>query len=309
MSTAARIPDHILVFNGWDGYLAQHLYPTAVVSTLKFVDGCISFDPIEIEKCTLLLIHFDISYLGGLLNEFQGLFDAIRSNGGVIWNSGILDIRKSAVQKHAQKIGLPTLRASPEINQDTFLLLKTELNARGCPEERLPCDVLCKLGLPTLSKTACISEYPYLRAGDLSAEIWEDKNLHIERFIHRSDGIFFRVFFSGQHCILCEGQSNAVIKRMESASGRNDSLLTRDQSSDALVCLLLGSLKANVFAAAVTFSNAIELDFGAVDLVVDDDDVVYVVDVNLTPYWGQQKMLPTYLKHFTGSLYQPASLE
>jgi len=307
LTTRPTNPDHILVFNRWDGYLAQYLYPSAAVSFVEMGPELIISDSIEIEERSLVLLHFNVSRWGRLVADIQDLLDTVKENGGTVWNVRIRDIRKSVVQDVARRIGLPTTGVGTGVPPDTPVLLKTELNARGRPETRLSNAALERLGLSRLAEPVCAPEYQKLRAGELTLETWEDPRLHIERYIHRGDGTFYRVFFAGVRCILCEGRSQAVIKRMEIADGRQDFLLHRALAGDALVSNMLGAPRAAVFAAAVVFSDAFGLDFGSIDLVVDDDDAVYVVDVNVTPYWGGRAVLDSYLEHLAGRPSQAAA--
>jgi hypothetical protein len=55
------------------------------------------------------------------------------------------------------------------------------------------------------------------------------------------------------------------------------------------------------FRNTIRFVDAFGLDYGALDLVFDDDDLPYIVDVNPTP-WGGRGMQAEIVAHLRAGL-------
>lgn len=304
-SVSPTIPTHILTYNGWNGYLASGLYPKIPATELTFGSrSTILEQVVQSPKVSpIVLLHFNVSCWTGVIDNLDAFVKSVEQAGGTIWNSSIRDIRKSSIQKFAKSIGLSTTLISKNVDRFIDVIIKTNVNALGRPELRLDDATLQKIGFETLRQSPVVemSEYLVMPLQSVPSDMWNSPHLAIERFINCSEGLFYRVFFAGNRSILCEGRSDAQIKRMETASDRLDFSLRRDLAHDSITSALLGSLRKNVFKSATLFANAFGLDFGSLDLVVDDDKQAYVVDVNPTPYWSRKAAVAeSFIKHLVG---------
>jgi len=149
-------------------------------------------------------------------------------------------------------------------------------------------------------------EYPVLRRGDVPASWWECADVHIERYIENASGEFFRVFVAGHRAALCYGCSTQPVRRMRDESDRLNFFVSRDFHEDALAPVLLPSIHCEVLRCSTLVADAMKLDFGAIDIVVDDEENVYIVDVNTTPYWGSDEP-DNVLQHLRTGLFQDLS--
>jgi len=89
---------------------------------------------------------------------------------------------------------------------------------------------------------------------------------------------------------------------MNNAADRYDYLLDRANMVDPRLGELLPDSAVAAGLAALAVIIAMGIYYGAIDLVEAEDGTSYVVDVNLTPYWGQGGEDLRILKHLRAGL-------
>ena len=127
-------------------------------------------------------------------------------------------------------------------------------------------------------------------------------DLAIERYTGNSLGRFARLYVAGDNHVLCTDRSGALVRRMNNAADRYDYLLDRANMVDPRLGELLPDSAVAAGLAALAVIIAMGIDYGAIDLVEAEDGTSYVVDVNLTPYWGQGGEDLRILKHLRAGL-------
>lgn len=237
---------------------------------------------------TLVIVHIDASIPAQFVRPLDELNQLLLERGIEAWNCRVGDIRKAAVQVHNERLGLPSTRALRDGPPEEQLIIKTNLNSRGYPEWSLSPETRQALGWPPPAQSPLhgTNEYLVMPRRQIPANWWLDEQAAIERYVDNRYGLFYRAYFCGEAVVLCEGTANTTVRRMRDADNRYDFLLSRDLAIDETVVSSLETPAAEVFCAAVVYAETLGLDFGSIDFVVDDGGVPYVIDVNLTPYWG-----------------------
>lgn len=278
-------------WNGWRKYLLEKVLPPNSVHGLDFgVDGhelattLLGRSP----RPSAVVLHINASRCEGVINDWGGLTETLVAAGVRVLNTRLRDIRKSVVQAENLALGLPSTTCSRDGPAHDLIMVKTELNARGLPDARIvaTCGSDAKVEESSLGDVLVDGEYRVERRSEIEPGWWDDPRLALERYIRNSDDVFFRVYFAGEACMICEGRSDASVMRMQNATDRVDFFAMRALADDEAIKSIIGPRRSSVLTNSVTFAEGVGLDFGCIDLVMDDDDDAYVVDVNLTPYWG-----------------------
>jgi hypothetical protein len=168
---------------------------------------------------------------------------------------------------------------------DEELFVKTNLNYGGRKEKRIPPEVA-----ETSRMTAYMTEetgaytYRVLKRKDVPAKLWNDSAHFIERFVTNSDDSFVRVYFAGVRIVIVKAYAPTAIKKLV-GDPRDTNYVTDivHLESGAEDFELSDTLKATVGS----FVKKTPVEFGCIDLVYDDFDHYYVVDLNMTPSGGR----------------------
>ncbi len=297
------IPEPVLYrWSVHDAYLMSVLAPGMRVIDVKPAESARSALERILDAASpprLVIVHIDASMPAQFVRPLDELNQCLLDRGIEVWNCSVGDIRKTAVQAHNEGLGLPSTRASRDGPLEELLIVKTNLNSRGCPEWSLSPETRQALGWPPPKESPLhwTSEYLVMPRGRIPANWWLDDQAAIERYVDNRYGLFYRTYFCGEAVVLCEGTANTTVRRMRDADNRYDFLLSRDLAIDEAAVSSLETPAADVFCAAVVYAETLGLDYGSIDFVVDDGGVPYVIDVNLTPYWGSSPGDGDMLRH------------
>lgn len=289
-----KSPDVICVCNGWGGYVASLIYSDIPI---VFIDFGVTPEQAARQiraaaprkNISSVLLHFDIALWDGVIDRLPELVKLLAREGIYVWNGEVRDIRKRRIHDTCNRLGLPHLGSLAGMSQNDLTIIKTDLNALGRPELKLRDDQLECLGLGDLrrSKVPSISQYSVQPLCEVPPEVWLAPELVVEKYVSRSDGLFFRTYFARERCVFTQAQSPELIKRFNRPFfGHIDYFLKRPISALQLLANLSGPTQIEAFEQVVRFADAFGLDYGAVDQVVDENGRSFVIDVNPTPCWG-----------------------
>jgi hypothetical protein len=252
----------------------------------------------------VVLIHIDSSTPSDFVRPFEALQARLEAEGVEVWNGAVVDIRKRSIQAAISRLGLPSTLAPREGAADEPVIVKTNLNARGIPEWETSDEHRAALGWGPRTPSPLHDRTGYIvtTRGEVPAAWWDDPQVIVERYIDNPYGVFYRVYFVGEQVVVCEGRSRMPVRRMSDATDRYDFLLDRQSAADPLVENVLGTPASEAFMSAVVCSEAYGLDYGCIDLVVDERGVPFVVDVNATPHWGTTDGPDEMLRHLRRGL-------
>jgi hypothetical protein len=247
----------------------------------------------------LVLVHIDSSTPADFVRTLDDLQDRIEATGIAVWNGGVASITKRSIQTRLADAGLPTTLALRDGDAAEKVIVKTNLNSRGIPEWEMPDEHRAALGWAPRAASPLDGKDGYLvmQRAEVPAPWWDDPQAIIERYVDNRYGVFYRVYFVGEQVVVCEGRASTQVRRMRDAHDRYDLLLDRHSAVESPVETLVWQPAFDAFLSAVACAELLSLDYGTIDLVVDDRGIPYVVDVNTTPFWGIPEGPDDMLRH------------
>jgi hypothetical protein len=272
-------------------YLIRRLVPVSQIIAISvgepgqaLLDTVLRRDP----QARAILVHIDASQPDAFVGGFEDLCCNAGSAGIAVWNGAVRDIRKRSLQQQLRNCELPTVATTFAGDPAELLIIKTDLNSRGISEWSLTATERARLGWPPPRKTVLdgLTTYQVKRRAEVPKSWWNDPDLAVERFVENPDGRIARVYFAGEQVSVSTGRVAGPVRRMNDAVDRFDYLADRSSLLDPRVAELMGSATLAAALSALAFATFCGLDFGAIDLVFDGAGLPYIVDLNLTPYWG-----------------------
>jgi hypothetical protein len=278
-------------WKGWGKHLVSLLLPDAVmlpVAPLHDPDALLE----QVVACgaapAVVLMHVDNTFPGRIIPGI-GEFALKAARAGIpVWNHRVRDISKHAVQAHNVRNGLGSTTAGRTGSSSERLIVKTSLNHHGVIEARMSADERRILGWAPYARTAIQAwpDYPVMPRAEIPEAWWTDPQLQIERVVSNTDNALYRMYFAGENCVLRVGTSNAPVLRLAESSQYCTYLLLRELAEDPITAMLLGERASAVFGCATRFARSYGVDYATIDLVADDDNNAFVVDLNPCPFWG-----------------------
>jgi hypothetical protein len=232
-----------------------------------------------------LLFHICLSECGLVPFNRDAICAWARANDIAPFNGDAHDITKRRIQLTCRALGLATTDVTLEDTPPgTEVILKTNWNYGGCSEMRLQPSLRARLGIST--GTPGIQRYDHYVIGRLDTlppGLANDPLLTVERLVENRQDIYFRVYLCGTRVVVSVAHNPARIKKMAVGLRRRNVFATL-QTLDRLKRPF-----STVGSAALRVCKALNLDYAAADVVVDDDMTPHVIDINNTPWWGDEQ--------------------
>jgi hypothetical protein len=281
----------------WGGTLITNVVPRA-----KRIRANLGENPQELAArlpgdARMMLVHLDISNNSPFITDPVEFVRVLAERGIRVLNGQVHDIRKRTVQACCASFGLPSVTPATTGAADELLIVKTDLNSAGSREQRLTAEQRARFNLPAHgSRLKGRDGYYVARRGEVAAEIWNDRNLVVERFMHNPEGRLFRVYALLNSVVISEGYVKTQIKRIGDSDPRINHWMWRAGDVIEMCSGSNSKLPAALLNTMGIFINRFHLDFGAMDVVESAEGDFYVVDVNKTPFWDDE-VQPGLLEH------------
>jgi len=198
-------------------------------------------------------------------------------------NASVTDVSKRYLQSRCRRLGLGVTAAGPEGDPDQPIVIKTNLNFAGASEWALSDSDRDLLNLGRGSQLLGNTyHYFVVPRREVRDEWWDDDSLICERFIENKSGLWYRVYLCRERLVICRLASRMKIKKVgESSLERSwfvrlvpESTKTGDDHIDKMI------------QDVATFVRDFRLEFGTIDVVVNDDHRPFIIDVNPTPAYN-----------------------
>lgn len=290
----------IYSFNTNEKYLAQHLFPNAIVLNASILD-----DPHTILKkipshTNYFLFHINLSETTNIPKNRDTLIKRLHEEEIIPINNHLTDITKKNLTKMLGKANSKSLQASKVGNPDDPLIIKSNYNYGGLQEKKLEQHKRLALGISKTPKTKGIFKYQIKLRSDIKDELFEDKTLHIEQYVANNQDAFIRIYFLYDSFILSKAYTKKQIKKMYEGIRRenyfgnfSESCSTSNQNLD-IEC-------KNAIIETNKLRLACNIDYAALDLVFCNNKASYIVDINSTPFWGDESQAG-FFKHLSNGL-------
>jgi hypothetical protein len=232
-----------------------------------------------------LVFHLDLTLTGRLPLDRPRLVRALADRGVAVFNAACTDTSKRRVQRLCRGCGLRSVATGPKGDPAELVIVKTDYNFHGEPEAALGDQQRELLGYPPLPadlRGPGRYRYAVVPRAEVPAAVWSAPHLVVERYVDNRRHHFYRVYIAGVVVVVSRVVDRAQLKKMPEGIERQSryfavSELRRTAARDDFV---------EAARTAARFTRAAQTDFGALDLVSDDERRLHVVDANLTPWWG-----------------------
>lgn len=284
----------IYEWQAWDGFLLTTLYPAALKVSARIGESADDVLGRLPPDASLFCFHIDLTHSGAVPLGRPALVEGLRARGVSVLNGALTDISKRRVQSACRACGLPTTEATREGDPEERLIVKTDLNYGGHPERQLQPEERALLGLTSPGDAGLTSRKYYVtRRRDVTEEQWALPSLMIERFVSNRVGLFFRAHVLFDRMVLTAAIDRREIKETRWGIRRHDFCFEGLSEAPPLPQAYDLSREPGVEAvpwlvqALHRFCKDIGLDFGAIDVAVDDEARCHIIDANATPYWNR----------------------
>ena len=284
-------------WSGWKGTLIETISPRARRIRARFAESPERLANRLPRRARLLILHLDITDNAPFIADAAQLGRLVSQRGVAVLNGLAGDIRKTTVQARCKAYGLPSVTAAAEGSADELLIVKTDLNSGGTREQQLPEDQRARFSLPARpGRVNGPSGYFVTRRTDLGEDVWKDPDLVVERYMSNPQGRFFRVYVVGEAIVISEAYDEIQVKRMGGDIRRHNHWLWRQGEQLRAYTGSEPGLPPALLSTAGIFMHRFKLDYGALDIVESEAAEFHVVDVNKTPYWGNERQ-PGLIEH------------
>ena len=294
---SGSIPLIIYHWNGWPGYVIDKLSPKAIVREASPSENVRKLlDSLPVSP-GVFLFHLNCSITEAFPSQRQELLAALDDRGWVTCNEEVVDISKRGIQARLVDAGCRSVLGRQEGPPEELMVIKSNYNYGGKNESLLPENIQTLLGVEHIS-TAGLN-YTTSRRAEIQEDAWSDPSLTIERFVGNERGHYFRAWVAGERTHLVELHCPDNIKKI--GISRLMGIWSSQFDSHSP---LPDPAADRVMTEVIKVSVALGLDFGALDVMVNDEGEPFVVDVNTTPWFRlhpgwEVSGFPDYVHHLS----------
>jgi len=196
-------------------------------------------------------------------------------------NADVIDITKRTIQRRCAELGLPTTHTGPAGDPDDIIIVKTDLNFGGASEWGLSDEERDLLGMAPGSDIIWKpAHYRVVRRAEVEPLWWTDERLICERYVENPDHRWYRAFVFFSRCVLLELVEDSTIKKVGTSHLVSTQAVRLGRSTDEPDPSFS---EGTMLHALSRFIDSFRLEFGAVDVMIDSQNVPYIIDVNTPP--------------------------
>ncbi|HYD68947.1 hypothetical protein [Azospirillum sp.] len=164
------------------------------------------------------------------------------------------------------------------------MFVKTDLNYGGKAERGLPAELQPMFSLQPDCPIRDWDDYRLMRRDEIEPEWWDNPHLVIENYIAHNDTLY-RVYGCGHALICILAHSKDLIKKEDEHPDDRWVYVDRRQlNADYSV---IGEFQTDLWQQLAGFTSCYPLDYFCLD-VVHDGEHHTIIDLNLTPYFGEE---------------------
>ena len=212
------------------------------------------------------------------------LCSALRRKGIRLINALATDISKSKIQATNKRAQLPSVSASRRGDPSELLIIKSDLNYGGEAERHLSKRQRHLIRSGSQSPIIANSRsYVVVRREDIQPDWWNMPGTVIERYVSNNKHRFYRVYVGGNSVAISKVIDPSVLKKMPEGIPRRTAYV---QLTSVIRTSAVAEISHSIYRLVKEFLRAFPLEFGALDVVQNDNGEFFVIDVNTTPHWG-----------------------
>lgn len=264
-------------------FLIRQVVPTATVIQAGIDDTVADILALLPGDARTFFFHLNCSVTTRFPRERDVLIASLHDLGIRLVNDKVTDVSKSAIQTCCRRAGLGVTLADRAGDPDERLIVKSNWNFAGASERTLTDAEREALGLGGGSRLIW-DPYHYFVAprGRIKEALWQDPDIVCERFVSNSTGQWYRAYLMDDRVALCRLSSEMDVKKV----GESTLEATWFVDLSAGLASLPEGCPVAILRDVSTFRKAFGLDFGTVDVVVDEDLNPFIIDANTTPAYN-----------------------
>jgi hypothetical protein len=267
---------HTLVYDCGDarGFLATRVFEDHFVLAADRQDTAQALLE-AMPPCRQFLFHLNSTRTARWPLDRSTLVAALEHRGVAVLNARVTDISKRAVMDVVDRLSLPSVRLNGSEADDATVIVKTDANYGGRHDEPARHGAAEWLS-PAHGDNP--SGYAVATLGSIPPDILASAELVVQRYVANAEGRFVRVYLAPSAMVVTLARSDKPIKKMGAGVARSNYAIVPGAG--------LPDVVSNAAAAVTAVAREMALDFGTIDVALDEEDRPYVIDVNTTPYWG-----------------------
>ena len=249
-----------------NNYLIPELCPSYVQIDPR---STLSLDAIKelTRKSRFILKHIDKTYTKRLpvsRNDFEKFSAESKVH---LMNFAVDDISKNNIQTFNIRSNLPSTIAKESDPPNSLVIIKNNLNFGGIPESRWKDETT----IPQI-------QYKIFKKRNVPLRYWNNRNYSVERFISNFENKTYRLYLCMDYWILCESICKNKIHKPWKDGVR---VIDKGNSSTSKQPTCAGACSAR--ETSLNFARRFQLDYGAIDIVINDNYEAFIIDVNTCP--------------------------
>jgi hypothetical protein len=277
-------------WSNWKGFLIRAIWPNVRRIRADFNESAQEVAQRLPRSTRILLLHLNISVLSPFIADTPSFADVLLKRNVTVLNCHPTDIRKRTLQSMCREFGLPSVATEEAGPDEEMLIVKTDFNSGGRQEQLLSPGQRAQFHFPAqVGRMKSPRDYFVGPRRDITPDIWRDPTLVVERFMNNPLNRFFRVYATVNSVVISEAYTDSSVKRMEGRIRRHNHFLWREGARIVSRATDVAMVPPRLIEVAGIFLDRFQLHYGAVDFVESECGEFYAVDLNRTPYWGDEK--------------------
>jgi len=264
-----------------DDFLLYTMVPEATVIDATVTDRLEDIAARIPEDAACFHFHLNCTVTRRFPVERAQLVEYLRTRGIAPINERLTDISKTAIQRKCAELGLNTTAVTPDGEANELLIVKSDLNFGGDSEWALSAEERSMLGIAGGSDIIWKpDDYLVVPRGDIESAWWEDPNLICEKYIANRRNRWYRANVYLSQLTVRELVNESQIKKVAASVtvGQWYFDIYNFESSDAVT-----DYPSSLVRDLIRFIRGFEVDFAAIDIMMNDEGEAFIVDVNSTP--------------------------
>jgi len=257
------------------------------------------------EDASAFHFHLNCTLTARFPKRRDELMKRLRDRGILVVNADLTDISKQTIQRRLGAVGLNTTTASAAGDPEQLIIVKTNLNFGGDSEWAFSEDDRSNLGIGKGSDIIWKpDDYRVIPRREVDASWWSDPSLVCERYVDNAGHLWYRAMVLFSRIVLRALVNESQIKKVASSVITHTWNLSfaeiEHRSAEA-------TFPDNVARDIVRFAREFHIDYGGLDIMLDDAGRPYIIDVNSTPSYLEST--PAWLAFLAGALANPSRAE
>jgi hypothetical protein len=282
-------------WKSWEGFLLPN-----IVSQHQRIKARVRDTPEKIlrqlsDRVEVFLFHIDLSVTDRFPYQRAELLAGLNKRRLVILNASLTDITKGNLRRVGELWGLWPPGFHGPFRPDEMVIVKTAMNCGGEMERLLSPREREALGISEPHPDFVgWGDYRVSLASDVKPSWWHDSRLCIQKYVSNLNDIIYRVYVIGSRAVISEIREPGLIKKTINIITRKNRLVNL-----APVRSNRGYRRRSVLEATKLVADAFSLEYGTIDIAIDDSGNTFVIDINTTPHWGTHANSPSQIDLIT----------